>query len=109
VDSETTAGVPAAAGLCAYRVVQEALTNAAKHAPGAAVAVSVHTGDGTLVVRVDDDGPGTTVGEDRPRYGLVGLRERVTAAGGTFTAGRRPDAPGWRVTARLPLGEKEAP
>jgi signal transduction histidine kinase len=107
VDSAVDGEVPAATGLCAYRVVQEALTNTARHAPGAAVAVSVRRSGGALVVEVIDDGPGGVAdgppSDGRPRYGLVGLRERVAAAGGTLEAGPRTDGRGWRVAAWLPM------
>jgi signal transduction histidine kinase len=114
VDSAVDDAVPAAVGLCAYRVVQEALTNAARHAPGAAVAISVRVDDRALRVEVADDGPGGPGGsggsaaDGRARYGLVGLRERVAAAGGTLEAGPGPGGRGWRVVARLPLAEEDA-
>ena len=100
--------VPPAAGLCAYRVVQEALTNAARHAPGAAMAVSLLVAADELTVEVTDTGGDRPGGsrEAGPRYGLVGLRERVSAAGGTIEAGPRPDRAGWRLVARLPLSEE---
>jgi signal transduction histidine kinase len=90
-----------AVGRAAYRIVQEALTNAGKHAPGAAVSVSVQRPEGELVVRVVN-GPG-----DRPAhadgggYGLVGLGERVRTLGGRLTAGPRLDG-GFAVEAVLP-------
>jgi signal transduction histidine kinase len=91
------AGVPATTGLAVYRVVQESLTNAAKHAPGAPVDVRVGCGDGAVEVVVDSAGrPGTGHG-----LGLDGMRERAASLGGTLTAG--PGGPGWRVRAELPL------
>ena len=98
--------LPAMADLAAYRVVQEALTNARRHAPGAPVAVRVGWGDGVeLDVR---SGPpaGPPVAEDAAAgggHGLVGMRERVRRAGGTLSAGPEPDG-GWRVRAWLPAG-----
>jgi signal transduction histidine kinase len=71
------------------RIVQESLTNIARHAPGA----------GSVTVEVSDDGPPARV--DAGGYGLVGMRERVEALGGTLSAGPRPD--GWTVRATLPL------
>jgi signal transduction histidine kinase len=102
--------VPPAIGLCAYRVVQEALTNAVRYAPGAAISVCVEAVGGVMTVEVSDEGGATGAqveagSRDRPRYGLAGLRERVAAAGGTVEAGPRADRPGWRVAARLPLTE----
>ncbi|MET8234111.1 histidine kinase [Micromonospora sp. NPDC005298] len=95
--------VPAPVGLAAYRIAQEGLANAARHAPGAAVRVTVHAGPSTLTVRVlnaptDDVGPGTEAGAG---HGLTGMRERATSLGGTFTAGPLPDG-GYAVTAELP-------
>ncbi|QFZ16984.1 sensor histidine kinase [Saccharothrix syringae] len=87
----------------AYRVVMEALTNARKHAHDAtAVTVSVHRTDTHVEVRVTDDGHPRTA--PSTGFGLLGLRERVTAAGGTMTAGPTPDG-GWAVEATLPAGK----
>ncbi|MGV9214567.1 sensor histidine kinase [Micromonospora sp. RB23] len=94
--------VPAPVGLAAYRIVQEGLANAARHAPGAAVRVTVRSGPGGLGVRVDNsppDAPPTTDGG--PGHGLTGMRERATSLGGTFTAGPLPDG-GYAVAAELP-------
>lgn len=99
------ASPPAAAGRTAYRVVQEALTNARKHAAGARVSVAVSGGPGDgLSVEVRNVRP---VGITRPAQqipgsgqGLAGLAERVAVAGGRLEHG--PDRDGWRVLARLP-------
>lgn len=106
--TDESGAVSERAGRTAYRVVQEALTNARKHAPGAPVAVSVTGGDqADLVVTVsqpEQSGTGRFRAESPPPgsgLGLVGLKERVELAGGSFRAG--PDSTGsWVVTARLP-------
>jgi signal transduction histidine kinase len=86
--------------LAAFRIVQEALTNARRHAPGAAVDVEVVYGPDTLRLRVRDNGPGP--GSDEPAgLGLVGMREREAMAGGTVSAGPAPGC-GFVVTADLP-------
>jgi len=86
----------------AYRIVQEALTNVAKHAPGAAVTVTVRYGDQEVWLSVVDDGaesPSTRSGEGR---GIIGMRERAVALGGELEIG--PVEPrGFAVSARLPL------
>ncbi|MFK3735533.1 sensor histidine kinase [Streptomyces sp. NPDC088090] len=100
-------GVPQAVGLSAYRIVQEALANVVRHAPGAPTRVSVRAdGSGRLMVLVVNgpaaepvsplEGAGTG-------HGLVGMRERVRLTGGTLDTGPLPDG-GFRVAARLPLG-----
>ncbi|MEL7976287.1 histidine kinase [Isoptericola sp. F-RaC21] len=84
---------PPAVATAVFRVVQEALTNARRHAPGAAVRVSVTTGSGEARVRVVDDGaaPGAVAPDGvGTGTGLVGLRERATLLGGTLSTG--PDA-----------------
>ncbi|MEU6411644.1 histidine kinase [Microbispora sp. NPDC046933] len=96
--------VPERVGRTAYRVVQEALTNARKHAPGAGVRVRVTgaPGDG-LTVEVVNDAP-AAVGRDAGSgggHGLTGLAERVTLAGGRLEHGS-VDRGGWRVRASLP-------
>ena len=83
-----------------YRIVQEALTNAARHAPGSHVEVGLGLEDGRFVVTVRDDGPGAS-DEQGGGFGLVGLAERVRALGGELAAGPAP-AGGFAVTARLP-------
>jgi signal transduction histidine kinase len=91
--------LPAAVELVAYRVVQEALTNAGRHAAGAAIDVTLTYAADELRVRVSDDGPGarsTTGG-----FGLIGMRERVDAVGGSLAVGNR-DASGFEITATLP-------
>ncbi|MBW0105066.1 histidine kinase [Pseudonocardia sp. KRD291] len=103
-DTRPAGADPAAAvELAAYRIVQEGLTNAAKHAPGSSVRLALGRERDALVVRLDNDltgtpsaPPGTSGGT-----GLVGLRERARAVGGRFDAG--PADGGWRVRASLPL------
>ncbi|WP_416237018.1 sensor histidine kinase [Streptomyces sp. RB17] len=100
-------GVPPAVGAAAYRIVQEALTNAVRHGGRAdlTVRVGVHEEVDGLRVRVTDDGVGGP-GDGPPGFGLVGMRERARSVGGTVDAGPRDDGPGFEVSAVLPLGEK---
>jgi signal transduction histidine kinase len=98
--------VPSGVGLCAYRIVQESLSNASQHAPGAAVTVSVDHDSGAVLLRVAN-GPGGSTGPSEnnhePGHGLAGMRERVALLGGSLTAGPSPDG-GFVVSAVLPLG-----
>lgn len=87
-------------GLAAYRVVQESLVNSARHAPGAAVRVGLQVGRDAVVVEVSDTGGTARGGRARPGVGITGMRERVEALGGTFTAGATKG--GWRVQAEVP-------
>jgi signal transduction histidine kinase len=89
-----------AASRAAYRIVQEALTNAGKHAPGAEVCVTVEQRPGELVVRIVN-GAGRTSEAVSGGFGLVGLGERVRTLGGRMTAGPRLDG-GFEVEAVLP-------
>ncbi len=93
----------------AYRVVQEALTNVTKHAPGARVAVTISRGHQETVVRVCNGPPpaGPLPGTVSGRQGLEGLRERVRLLGGTLRAG--PLDGGFEVVARLPHAAAPAP
>ncbi|MBZ4318809.1 sensor histidine kinase [Streptomyces huiliensis] len=100
--------LPAAVDLTAYRVLQEALTNVHKHAgPGARAEVVILRAPGSLVLTVLDDGPEDGGREaDGPGpggHGLVGMRERVTALGGTIETGPRQGVAGFRVRVRLPV------
>jgi len=92
--------LPAAIELAAYRIVQEALTNVSRHAAATSASVSLRYGD-ELTVEVVDDGVG---GAPAAGNGITGMRERAEALGGVLDAGPAPDG-GFRVLARLPLGE----
>ncbi|WP_093415644.1 sensor histidine kinase [Saccharopolyspora flava] len=96
--------VPPEVGRAAYRVVQEALTNAAKHAPHAAVRVEVRCDDEELAVTVTNrrSTRGHDVALPTSGFGLVGMRERVALTGGTLHTGRTDDG-GYRVQAAFPL------
>jgi signal transduction histidine kinase len=96
--------LPAGVDLSAYRIVQEALTNALKHAGPARANVSVRYGDGELQIEVVDDGSATGNG-DGTGHGLLGIRERVNIFGGSFEAGRQTVG-GYAVRARLPYGSE---
>lgn len=93
--------------VCAYRIVQEALTNALKHATGADVYVLVRYGSEHLVITVVDDGPGASCSDTTPGHGLIGMRERVALVGGQLHVGTAL-AGGFRVEARLPLRGADA-
>ncbi|MGW5775405.1 sensor histidine kinase [Streptomyces sp. NPDC003863] len=103
--------VPQAVDLSAYRIVQEALANVVRHAPGASTRVSVRAEDGWLTVLVVN-GPSLEERSSVERgvpgtgHGLVGMRERVRLTGGSLDTGPLPDG-GFRVAARLPLRTKD--
>ncbi len=116
-DEEQSAWPPEVAGTV-YRVVQESLTNIARHAPHApTVTVSVTRDRQAITVEVVDDAPPSpALYPQRGGYGLVGMRERVEALGGTLCAGPRTatgaggaaDGAGWSVRATLPVRERES-
>jgi signal transduction histidine kinase len=97
--------VPATVDLAAYRVIQEALTNALKHAPDRPVTVGITYAPAALRVDVGDAAGGGGAVEAKPAdgFGLIGLRERTRAVGGTLTAGPTAGG-GFRVVADLPTG-----
>jgi signal transduction histidine kinase len=99
--------LPAEVDLAAYRILQEALTNSARHSGGTNAAIRIAYGEGALMIEVDDDGalrsPGRPPGQPQGTgSGIAGMTERATALGGTLQAGPRPGG-GFTVRARLPL------
>ncbi|MFI2210716.1 sensor histidine kinase [Streptomyces sp. NPDC020141] len=105
------ATVPRAVDLSAYRIVQEALANVVRHAPGAVTRVSVSSIGADLVVLVVNGpagSPRSPLESDGTGHGLVGMRERVRLTGGMLDTGPLPDG-GFRVAARLPLATPETP
>jgi signal transduction histidine kinase len=98
------ARLPLSIDLAAYRIVQEALTNARRHAPGADVDVEVSYREHTLHVYVRDYGPPAPNGVAVEGHGLMGMRERASLAGGTFSAGPVAGG-GFEVLVTLPTAE----
>ncbi|NUW31894.1 ATP-binding protein [Nonomuraea sp. SMC257] len=111
-------GWPPEVAATVHRIVQESLTNVSRHAPRArAVSVTVTEDHDTITVEVTDDAPpaparrlrlggagaGAGGGPRGGGYGLIGMRERLDALGGTLTAGPRPGNAGWAVRATLPV------
>lgn len=101
-DQRPDAAIPAAVDIAAYRIVQESLTNAAKHAPGTTVGLTLRNDAGMLVVEISNE-----IVRDAPRAGgtgtgLLGLRERAGAVGGRLVAERTGST--WSVRASLPVG-----
>ncbi|MET9759171.1 sensor histidine kinase [Streptomyces sp. NPDC006372] len=94
--------VPAAVGRTAYRIIQEALTNTARHACATIAAVRITYEPDALVIQVDDDGKATPDDAPPPGLGLLGMRERVTALGGRLRA-RPRTGHGFTVRAELPV------
>ncbi|SNT11152.1 Signal transduction histidine kinase [Asanoa hainanensis] len=94
--------LPPLLGTAAYRVVQESLTNVVRHANATHVEVGLDWSPDGLRIDVSDDG---SPGPATPGNGLIGMRERMTAIGGTLHAGPRTDGAGFRVTALVPLAE----
>ncbi|MEU2230807.1 sensor histidine kinase [Streptomyces vietnamensis] len=97
--------LPAATGASVYRIVQEALTNVVKHARARTVDVRLAHADGVLRVTVTDDGRGPQGGPSG--HGLVGVRERAAAHGGTAETGAGPGGRGFEVRVLLPVREGE--
>jgi signal transduction histidine kinase len=101
-DGESRA-VPPDLAATAYRIVQESLTNAVRHAAANSVRVHLEWQADTLRIEVCDDGRGPAGDGDAGGHGLVGMRERVTAAGGELSLGPGAGGIGYRVAARLPI------
>ncbi|SHN29527.1 sensor histidine kinase [Cryptosporangium aurantiacum] len=95
--------VPVAVDRTAYRIVQESLTNIARHAAAATASVRIDYRPDALAIRVEDDGKATPATAPEPGVGLLGMRERVTALGGRLRAEPR-DEGGFTVHAELPVG-----
>lgn len=89
--------------LAAFRIVQEALTNARRHAPGAAVDVELRYTDAALLVRIRDNGPGPSETTIPAGHGLLGMRERAAAVGGRLRVGPAAGG-GFLVETTLPTG-----
>ncbi|MEV4312849.1 sensor histidine kinase [Actinocrispum sp. NPDC049592] len=97
--------LPSGLELCAYRVIQEALTNAMKHAQPARAKVFVDYQATSLMVRVISDGPVVNRKVEASGHGLIGMRERARLYRGTVHAGYRPEG-GFEVELTLPIGER---
>jgi signal transduction histidine kinase len=101
--------LPPGIALAVYRIVQESLTNVLKHAgAGAKAAVTIIRSGRTVRVSVHDDGTGPSGRAASAAHGIVGMRERAAAYGGTLRTGARPGG-GFEVEASIPLPEQEAP
>jgi signal transduction histidine kinase len=101
--------LPPGIALAVYRIVQESLTNVLKHAgAGAKAAVTIVASGGTVRVSVHDDGAGPGGRASSAAHGIVGMRERVAAYGGTLRTGAGPGG-GFAVEASIPLRGPEAP
>ena len=101
------AGIPPGVGLALYRIAQEMLANAARHAPRARTMLGLELANGRVALLAETSGPlaaGLTSERERPHYGLIGMQERATALGGEFAAG--PTRDGWRVRCELPVEEE---
>ncbi|MGR6920470.1 sensor histidine kinase [[Actinomadura] parvosata] len=94
--------VPATVSRTVYRIVQESLTNVARHAAATTVSVRIDCRADALAIRVDDNGRATSAAVPVPGVGLTGMRERVTALGGRLRAEPRPEG-GFTVQAELPV------
>jgi len=112
-EAERPAALPADVDLAAYRIIQEALTNSARHSGGTTATVRVACGDGALIIEVDDDGIPRPAGSGfRPTRGngsgngIAGMTERAKSLGGTLRAGPRPEG-GFGVRVWLPVHGSE--
>jgi signal transduction histidine kinase len=102
--------IPPVVGVAVYRITQEALANAARHAPRARTSLGLELTNGRVAIVAETTGPIVTSSSsserERPRYGLIGMQERATALGGEFVAGPTPD--GWRLSCQLPVGDRRS-
>jgi signal transduction histidine kinase len=104
------ARIPPGIGVAVYRIAQEALANAARHAPRARTVLGLELTNGRVALVAETSGPVVAMPaseRERPRYGLIGMQERATALGGELVAGPIPG--GWRVSCRLPVEERRSP
>jgi len=102
VDVDPAVELPSGIELAVYRIVQEGLTNAAKHAPGSSVAITVRVAEGHVIASVVNTAGGSGPTVPGAGRGLVGMRERVALYGGVLTAGPTEDG-GYALTATLPV------
>ena len=105
IDGEARA-LPAGIDLAAYRILQEALTNVRKYAPGSRADVRIRYGSEDIEIEVRNDAANSgaePASAEEGGYGLIGMRERVALYGGALETGPLPEG-GFRVKARLPLG-----
>ncbi|MCF6466842.1 sensor histidine kinase [Nonomuraea sp. MG754425] len=100
----TPVPLPGDVDIAAYRVTQEALTNIVKHSGATHADIRFDWQDDELVIRITDDGRGSTHARPHGGNGLIGIRERAAACQGSAAAGPRSDGPGFEVVVRLPLG-----
>ncbi|MFJ6633502.1 sensor histidine kinase [Streptomyces sp. NPDC091376] len=98
----TRTALPPGVDLAAFRIIQEALTNVVRHSGARTARVRIAYASGRVDLRIDDDGPATGGHQGGSGRGLVGMRERAAALGGTIEAGPRPDG-GFQVHAGLPV------
>jgi len=101
--------IPPGVGVAVYRITQEALANAARHAPRARTSLGLELTNGRVTIVAETMGPIVTSSSserERPRYGLIGMQERATALGGEFAAGPTPN--GWRLSCQLPVGDRRS-
>jgi len=104
-------GISMVVSMTTYRIVQEAISNAVQHAPGAEIVVSVVAGPEALMAHVENSATGRSDSGALPRaggHGIIGMRERVAMLGGTFAAGRTASG-GWYVEAVIALGNAADP
>ena len=99
-DEDPAQPLPPALDAAAFRVVQEAITNAIRHAGAAPTTVTIRRAADGLHLEIADEGPPADA--SGAGHGLAGMRERVARHGGELHAGRRPDGRGFVVTAHLP-------
>jgi signal transduction histidine kinase len=102
LNTTDVAGLPGPVDSAAYRIVQEALTNVARHAPDATATVTIRRSPERLVIDVVDDGPGGPVPVDSRGHGLIGMAERARSVGGSVVAGPLPSE-GFGVHAEFPI------
>ncbi len=102
VQTNGVESLPAYADVSAYRIIQEALTNVVRHAGATEATVSLRVDGELLTVEVADDGTVTAAADATEGHGITGMRERVSALGGEFSAGPVSGG-GFKVSARIPL------
>jgi signal transduction histidine kinase len=103
------ARLPPGVGIALYRIAQEALSNASRHAPRARTTLGLEIVNGRVELLAETSGPvvsASATERGRPHYGLIGMRERAATLGGEFAAG--PTQDGWRVRCALPVGEQRS-